>query len=210
MIFPTHTREERGAAALLLVISGIVVGLTVLVVWALPLAGASTQQSKTQSAADAAALAGADAVIGGLADNLKGLGSWNGSWNGLASVNGADRAAAYATENGATLVAYNGPSASNDWQVDARVRRVVDGTEYESEASAKLRLPSCSIDDDEEETPPPDDEDEDEEEDTPPDSKLRCDGFPAFTIIEGDLDLSLGWSAFVDALLGGSHARLTR
>lgn len=207
-----HHREESGAAALLLVVSGVTVGLMVLLLWALPLAGASSQQAKTQSAADAAALAGADAVVGGIADNLKGLGSWNGSWTGLASLNGADRAAAYADENGATLIAYNGPSASNDWQVDARVRRIVDGTEYISNASAKLRLPSCSIEDDEEETPPPDDEDEDEEEeeDTPPDSKLRCDGMPAFTIIEGDLDLSLGWAAFVDALLGGSHARLTR
>ncbi|WP_332642751.1 hypothetical protein [Aeromicrobium sp.] len=204
-----HHRGESGAAALLLVVSGVTVGLMVLLLWALPLAGASSQQAKTQSAADAAALAGADAVVGGIADNLKGLGSWNGSWAGLASLNGADRAAAYADENGATLIAYNGPSASNDWQVDARVRRTVDGTEYESSASAKLRLPSCSIEDDEEETPPPDD-DENEEEDTPPDSKLRCNGMPAFTIIGGDLDLSLGWAAFVDALLGGSHARLTR
>lgn len=203
-----HHREESGAAALLLVVSGITAGLLVLLLWALPLAGASTQQAKTQSAADAAALAGADAVIGGIADNLKGVGSWNGSWHGLASVNGADRAAAYAAENDATLIAYNGPSSANDWQVDARVRRVIDGTEYTSDASAKLRLPSCSIEDDEPTpTPPPED---DEDEDTPPDSKLRCDGLPGFTIVQGDLQLSHGWAAFVDALFGGSHARLTR
>lgn len=204
-----HHQEESGAAALLLVVSGIAAGLMVLLFWALPLAGASSQQAKTQSAADAAALAGADAVVGGIADNLKGLGSWNGSWNGLSGINGADRAAAFAAENDAALIAYNGPSSANGWQVDARVRRVVNGTEYVSNASAKLKLPSCSIEDDDEETPPPDDEEEDGEE-TPPDSKLRCDGLPAFTIIEGDLNLSLGWAAFVDALFGGSHARLTR
>lgn len=220
MISVNQAKEERGAAALLLIIFAIIAGLMVLVVWALPIAGASTQQAKTQSAADAAALAGADAVVGGLADTLKGLGSWNGSWSSLGSTSGAERAAAYANHNGATLISYTGPASMGGWQTHARVRRTVDGQTYESQATARLELPSCSIAEaSPTPTPTPPDEDDqeddedDEEEDVPPpppDSKLRCDGLPAFTIVQGDLNLSSGWAGFVDALLGGSHAKLTR
>ncbi|AXT86023.1 hypothetical protein C6I20_13065 [Aeromicrobium sp. A1-2] len=218
-MFPATTaREERGAAALLLVVSGIVAGLMVLTLWALPIAGASSQQAKTQSAADAAALAGADAVVGGLADTLKGLSSWNGSYSALGTTSGAERAAVYADQNGATLISYAGPPTTPGWTTRAGVRRIVDGQVYESRASARLDLPSCSTEEveppptDEVDPPPTDEGEEPEEGDEPPpppDSTVSCEGLPAFTIVEGDLSLSTGWAGFVDALLGGSHAKLT-
>lgn len=215
MILTHNHREERGAAALLLVVSGVIASLLLLMVWGLPLAGASSQRAKTQSAADAAALAGADAVLGGLTDSLKGLGSWNGSWDvlsGAGSTNGPTRAASYAERNGAELIAYQGPGALGGWRTYAKVRRVVDGETYVAEAWARINLPSCSTSPatPPPTTPPPPDDDEDETPPPPPNQTLRCSGLPGFTIIEGDLSLSHGWASFVDALLGPSRAKLTR
>lgn len=213
MITLQAKQGERGAAALSLLTVAMIIALAIFAVMAIPLTQASDAKAKSNSAADAAALAGVDFVRGDLISALATQG-WLGSWEAYAGL-GTGRAAAetYADRNDATLTAYSFSVAT--FEAYAKVRgRSVDGQPTQSEATAKLDLPVCTTEIDDtpepEPTPPPAD-------DPPPPPpppkpvKFRCAGIGIDIVINpteddpGRLPLP---AAVIDALLNGSNAKL--
>jgi hypothetical protein len=225
-------REERGAAALSLLVVAMLLGLAIFTAIALPLTNATDAKAKSRNAADAAALAGVEAFKEDLVEALRSLQVF--PVGGLLAVvqsvdlNGGQLAAIeYARRNDAQLVTYiPRPAVSGllSFETYAKVRgRSVDGEENTSEARAKLDLPGCDLT---ESLPdielssfevggPPvraaddEEEDEDEEEEDPkPTYTLKCDGE---TIFEGVTDLgdlgSGGLNPLIE-LIERSNARL--
>jgi hypothetical protein len=206
----THRAEqgERGAAALSLLTVGIIIALAIFTVMALPLTQASDAKAKSNSAADAAALAGVDSIRLDLHDALTTRG-WLGDWNAYGDIigGGIESAKDYAARNDATLVEYH--SDLLHLEVYAKVRgRTVDGHTTESQATAKLQLPICATKPDD--TPPPKNDDPPPgDDDPPPPVKFTCDGID-ITIHPskddpGKLDLP---ASIIDQLLNNSHAKL--
>ncbi|MDX6277929.1 MAG: hypothetical protein QOJ72_2057 [Nocardioidaceae bacterium] len=205
----THRTEqgERGAAALSLLTVAIILALAIFTVMALPLTRASDAKAKGNSAADAAALAGVEWIRLDLRDALTTRG-WLGSWDAYRDIIGGGLGSAqdYASRNGATLVSYHADLLH--LEVYAKVRgRVVDGHTTESEATARLQLPTCTTKPDD--TPPSDDDPKPGEDDKPPPVKFTCDGID-ITIHPGKddpgkLDLP---ASIIDQLLNNSHAKL--
>lgn len=204
---PHAERGERGAAALSLLTVGMMIALGIVAVMALPLTQASDAKAKSNSAADAAALAGVDSIRLDLRDALTTQG-WLGSWDAYQGIGGGiESAKEYASRNDATLVAYH-PDLLH-LEVYARVRgRTVDGHTTESQATAKLQLPICTAKPDDSPTPAPDASPP--APDAPPTPvKFSCDGID-ITIHPskddpGKLDLPL---SVIDDLLNNSHAKL--
>ena len=205
---PQVERGERGAAALSLLTVGMMIALAIVAVMALPLTQASDAKAKSNSAADAAALAGVESIRLDLRDALTTQG-WLGSWNAYQDIigGGIESAREYASRNDAILVTYH-PDLLH-LEVYARVRgRTVDGHTTESQATAKLQLPICTTKPDDTPTPAPD-APPPAPDAPPPPVKFSCDGIDV-TIHPskddpGKLDLPL---SVIDDLLDNSHAKL--
>ena len=225
MTLRSQQQGERGAAALSLLTVGILIGIAIVAVMAIPLTNAGDAKAKSRSAADAAALAGVEAFKEDLVEALRNLQAF--PVGGLLTVvqgidlgGGADAALEYAQRNDATLVTYlPKPAVSGflSFETYAKVRgRSVDGQVNESEARAKLDLPGCDLTESLPDIEPAsfslaeaDDEDDDkDEEDEKPTFSLVCDGE---TIFEGVTDLSDlgtgGLNPLID-LIDSSNARL--
>ncbi len=207
MTFIRTTRQgDRGAAAVSLLTVGIIISLAIIAVIAIPLTQASDAKAKSRSAADAAALAGADHVRLELKEQLS-LKGWLGGWGHLPILDGGLAAAqTYAQRNDATLVQYDPPSFDNGFTAYARVEgRTVKGEVTRSEAWATFSLPDCHTKDDPEPTEPPPDDDEDDEDEPPPPQGWECAGIEFEVPAEGPPHLSID---IIDALFNDSNARL--
>ncbi|WP_159066846.1 hypothetical protein [Cellulomonas timonensis] len=182
-----HGRGEDGLAtsAVLVVVAVGVVALLFLAV--LPLLQGTDQAGRTQTAADAAALAGAEEVrkvaLDHVGDVVLGATTYGSL---LGPARGHTQASDYATRNGGELVGY----AQDPWRDEVEVRtwlreQMPDGQRAERDAVAALgvALARCAGDSrdvvvgyepvptpeptDPEATPDPDDPDEPEEEPEP-------------------------------------------
>jgi hypothetical protein len=125
----------------------------------IPLTRASDAKAKSNSAADAAALAGVEFVKNDLQVVLADKG-WLGDWEAYEPLvgNGLASATSYAERNESQLVSYKGPTPFNGWTAHAEVEgRTVEGEVFTSDASAQLDLPDCTVegeDDDDEPAEP--------------------------------------------------------
>ena len=200
---------ERGVAALSLLTVGAIIALAIFAFVAVPLTDASAAKAKNRSAADAAALAGADFIKKDLEAALTDNG-WLGDWQAYQSEVGTGLLAArnYAERNGSELVAYNFDVAN--WEAYAKVRgREVDGAFAESDATATLDLPECHKLDTvptPEPTAPPTPPDPDEEEPPPLPDTYSCGGIK-FDISTDDGPPTLD-PDIIDALLDQAHVKL--
>ncbi len=151
----SRRRDERGQ-----VTTGIVVVMVVFFVafamWGIAALGHGVdEKSKAQSAADAAALAGAGALADALPTILGLLHSKDGL-GGLAGCGlGQPEAATYAAKNGASLTSYCFDLAHNRVEADIRMNRDVSEdigpASADAVASTGFDLGSCTWQDD----PPP-------------------------------------------------------
>lgn len=202
-------RQERGIAVLSLLTLGIILSLAILFVMAIPLTQASDAKAKSRSAADAAALAGADWVRVRLRNELSSQG-WLGGWDKFSLADqGLSAARNYAQRNDARLVQYDPPSFANRWQVHVVVEgRDVKGQTTRSQATARFSLPSCSKDP----APPPSDPPSDPPPDDappppPPPDSFSCGGIRFDVPTDGSPPLLPG--NIINALFAGSDAILT-
>ncbi|HYF73418.1 MAG TPA: pilus assembly protein TadG-related protein [Nocardioides sp.] len=149
-------RDESGQVTTGLVVV-VTVGLIAVAVWGVALLSRGVdEKSQAQSAADAAALAGA----GSLAEVLPDLLSMMTDKGGLGSTAGCglgqDRASTYAQKNDATLTSYCFDFAAGEVTADVEMNEPVNEDVGPAVASAKattgLDLSSCSWTDDD---PPP-------------------------------------------------------
>jgi hypothetical protein len=156
--FP-HPRDEQGAAATALLVTALLIGFAAFVYLAVPFGTAVDAKAKNRTAADAAALAGAEGVR---EDLLAAIGSDGvpGSWTDLPGAAGLGQPAAaeYAALNDGTLVEY--------WfdPTDGTAHATVEGRGFDGEVSrssavAQVDLPSCEA------LEPPDPPEETEEPD---------------------------------------------
>jgi hypothetical protein len=146
---------ERGAAALSLLTVGILVAIGIVAAMSIPLTQASDAKAKSNSAADAAALAGVEFVKNDLQVVLTDHG-WLGDWTDYQPLIGSGLASAssYAGRNEAKLVSYKPPTAFNGWTAHAEVKgRTVEGESFTSKATARLDLPDCSVKDADDQDP---------------------------------------------------------
>lgn len=138
-----RTHDERGAAASALLVTALLIGFAAFVYLAVPFGTAVDAKAQNRTAADAAALAGAEGVR---EDLLATIGSDGvpGSWTDLPGAAGLGQPAAaeYAALNDARLVEYwFDPSTGT---AHATVEgRGVDGEPSRSSAVAQVDLPSC-------------------------------------------------------------------
>ena len=140
-----HRHEERGAAATALLVTALLVGLAIFVYIAVPYGTASDAKAGNRTAADAAALAGAESARDDLlaviaADGIP------GAWADVSGVSGLGGAAAaeYAGYNGARIVEYY--FDASDGTASATVEGdAVQGEVPRSEAVAEVDLPVCDI-----------------------------------------------------------------
>jgi hypothetical protein len=142
---------ERGAAALSLLTVGILVAIGIVAAMSIPLTQASDAKAKSNSAADAAALAGVEYVKNDLQIALNDVG-WLGDWAAYEPLvgGGLTSATSYAEANEARLVSYKKPTPFNGWTAQAEVEgRTVEGEVFTSDATARLDLPDCTVEDDE-------------------------------------------------------------
>jgi hypothetical protein len=200
MILRTRRGQgEGGAAALSLIVTGMVLSLAIVLFMALPITQASDRKAANRTAADAAALAGAEAIRDNLGIALT-SGPFQGSFDDyLLTIDlGQSEASEYAERNGSTLIEYDASVDGLAWEVFARVEgdpvREQDDLRPESQATARIGFPDCSTPEQEEPEPTgepfdpdadegDDDEgDEDDEDEPPPPLKFSCDG------IDIDLD----------------------
>lgn len=143
MPLPSRTHDERGAAASALLVTALLIGFAAFVYLAVPFGTAVDAKAQNRTAADAAALAGAEGVR---EDLLASIGSDGvpGSWTDLPGAAGLGQPAAaeYAALNGGRLVEY--------WfdPVDGTAHATVEGRGFDGEPSrssavAQVDLPSC-------------------------------------------------------------------
>jgi hypothetical protein len=185
------SRDEEGAAASALLVAALLIGFAVFTYMAIPFGTAVDAKAQNRTAADAAALAGAEGVR---EDLLLSLGDDGipGSWSDLPGAAGFGRYAAeeYARYNGATLVSYWFDATDGTAHVEVEGHRV-DGEPSRSTAVAQVDLPRCDpLDPPEPPAPTEEPEPEDPKDpDTPPaptepppppapvDVSVDCDGF---------------------------------
>lgn len=188
MTFVRHSRNEEGAAASALLVTAVLVGFAIFTYMAIPFGAAVDAKAQDRTAADAAALAGAEGVR---EDLLAGLGDDGipGSWTDLPGAAGLGRAdaEAYARYNGSTLVSYFFDATDGTAHVEVEGHEV-DGQLSRSSAVAQVDLPSCDPLDPPEPpvpsgTPEPADPDAEPSPSEPPppappvDVTVDCDGF---------------------------------
>ncbi len=139
----TLPRDEAGAAASALLVAAVLIGFATFVYMAIPLGAAVDAKARNRTAADAAALAGAEGVREGL---LAGLGDAGlpGSWHDLPGAAGLGRSAAeeYARYNDATLLSYWFDPTDGTAHVEVEGQEV-DGQLSHSSAVAQVDLPHC-------------------------------------------------------------------
>ncbi|MGN6574308.1 MAG: hypothetical protein ACTHKG_01340 [Nocardioides sp.] len=139
----TLLRDEEGAAASALLIAAVLIGFAIFVYMAIPLGTAVDAKARNRTAADAAALAGAEGVR---EDLLAGLGDAGlpSSWHDLPGVAGMGRSAAeeYARYNDATLLSYYFDPYDGTAHVEVEGQDV-DGQLSHSSAVAQVDLPHC-------------------------------------------------------------------
>lgn len=156
---PGHPRTEEGAAASALLVTAVLVGFAIFVYMAIPFGSAVDAKARNRTAADAAALAGAEGVR---EDLLASIGSDGvpGSWSDLPGAAGLGRHAAerYAAYNDARLVAYHFDPYDGTAHVEVEGQEV-DGQLSRSRAVAQVDLPRCEAMDP---PAPPPAEDEDD------------------------------------------------
>lgn len=206
---PGHPRTEEGAAASALLVTAVLVGFAIFVYMAIPLGSAVDAKARNRTAADAAALAGAEGVR---EDLLASIGSDGvpGSWSDLPGAAGLGRHAAerYAAYNDARLVAYHFDPYDGTAHVEVEGQEV-DGQLSRSRAVAQVDLPQCeAMDPPAPPTPPAEDDVDgpgdgkpaDDEPPAPPpppadpvDVSVDCGGFDlVFQVrhtLEGDLEV---------------------
>lgn len=138
-----YSRNEEGAAASALLVTAVLVGVAIFTYMAIPFGAAVDAKAQDRTAADAAALAGAEGVR---EDLLAGLGDDGlpGSWTDLPGAAGLGRAdaEAYARYNGSTLVSYFFDATDGTAHVEVEGHEV-DGQLSRSSAVAQVDLPSC-------------------------------------------------------------------
>ncbi len=121
----------------------MLVGFAIFVYMAIPLGAAVDAKARNRTAADAAALAGAEGVR---EDLLAGLGADGlpGSWTDLPGAAGLGRSAAeeYARYNDATLLSYWFDATDGTAHVEVAGQEV-DGQLSHSRAVAQVDLPRC-------------------------------------------------------------------
>jgi hypothetical protein len=163
MVHRIHPRDEEGAAASGLLVAALLVGVSVFTYMAIPFGTAVDAKAQNRTAADAAALAGAEGVRD---DLLASIGSDGvpGSWTDLAGAAGLGRSAAeqYASYNGATLVSYWFDPTDGTAHVEVEGHSV-DGRPSRSSAVAQVDLPTCEALETPEASEPPADAPEDPE-----------------------------------------------
>ena len=139
----SRIRDERGAAASALLVTALLIGFAAFVYLAVPFGTAVDAKAQNRTAADAAALAGAESVR---EDLLATIGSDGvpGSWTDLPGAAGLGQPAAaeYAALNDARLVEY-WFDPSNGTAHATVEGRGVDGEPSRSSAVAQVDLPSC-------------------------------------------------------------------
>lgn len=136
-------RDERGVAASALLVTGVLVALGIVVYMGLPLVTAIDAKAQNRTAADAAALAGAEGVRDDLLDAIASDGV-PGAWTDLADTAGFGRARAeeYAALNDAQLTEYSFFAA--DGTAHATVLgEGAEGRPARSAAVAQVDLPDC-------------------------------------------------------------------
>lgn len=135
-------RDEQGAAATALLVTAVLVGLTIFVFLAVPYGLAVDAKARNRTAADAAALAGAEGARDAL---LAAIGPGGvPTWGSLASPYGlgSSEAERYASLNDARLVAYSFEPANG--HVDVTVEgQDVDGNPSRSRAVAQVDPLPC-------------------------------------------------------------------
>lgn len=143
MTSSTRSHDERGAAASALLVTALLIGFAAFVYLAVPFGTAVDAKAQNRTAADAAALAGAEGVR---EDLLATIGSDGvpGSWTDLPGAAGLGQPAAaeYAALNDARLVEY-WFDPSNGTAHATVEGRGVDGEPSRSSAVAQVDLPSC-------------------------------------------------------------------
>jgi hypothetical protein len=143
MTLRTLPRDEEGAAATALLVAAMLIGFAIFVYMAIPFGTAVDAKARNRTAADAAALAGAEGVR---EDLLAGLGDAGmpSSWHDLPGVAGMGRSAAeeYARYTDATLLSYYFDASDGTAHVEVEGQQV-DGQLSHSEAVAQVDLPSC-------------------------------------------------------------------
>ncbi|QNN54162.1 hypothetical protein [Nocardioides mesophilus] len=139
----TRLRDEEGLAASALLVTALIVGLGIFVYVAVPYVTAVDAKAKNRTAADAAAIAGAEGVREDLLSSL-GDDGIPGSWTDLPGAAGLGRSAAeeYASLNDATLVSYWFDAADGTAHTEVEGRGV-DGSPSRSRAVAQVDLPQC-------------------------------------------------------------------
>lgn len=185
--FDSPQKREDGAAALSLLVMAIILSIGIVFYMVLPLATASDRKSANRTAADAAALAGADWIRNDLQTLLTDKG-WLGSWEDYQPLigTGLESATDYAARNGGTLIGYS--FDAGNWEAWAKVEspEVRDSGKPVSEARAQLEFPDCTSGPAAESTstpPPPAEEDP-----PPPGMTLTCDGLDVdlLPVVDGD------------------------
>ena len=158
---PGHPRTEEGAAASALLVTAVLVGFAIFVYMAIPLGSAVDAKARNRTAADAAALAGAEGVR---EDLLASIGSDGvpGSWTDLPGAAGLGRHAAerYAAYNDARLVSYHFDPYDGTANVEVEGQEV-DGQLSRSRAVAQVDLPRCAAMEPPAPPTPPAEDDED-------------------------------------------------
>jgi hypothetical protein len=143
MTLRTLPRDEEGAAATALLVAATLIGFAIFVYMAIPFGTAVDAKARNRTAADAAALAGAEGVR---EDLLAGLGDAGmpSSWHDLPGVAGLGRSAAeeYARYNDATLLSYYFDASDGTAHVEVEGQEV-DGQLSHSSAVAQVDLPHC-------------------------------------------------------------------
>lgn len=138
----SRRRGEQGAAAIALLVTAVLVGLTIFVSVTLPYGTAVDAKARNRTAADAAALAGA---IGAREALLASLGpDGPPGWQDLPDAEGLGLAEAeeYAVRNGGRLVSYRFDPLTGTAHATVEGDRV-EGAVARSDAVAQVDLPSC-------------------------------------------------------------------
>ncbi|MEO9322612.1 pilus assembly protein TadG-related protein [Nocardioides sp. C4-1] len=192
-------RDERGQVATALVVC-CVLGLVAVAVWGVALlARGADQKTQAQSAADAAALAGAGVLSDALPQLLALLADKDGLSGTAGCALGEDRARDYAARNDAELIDYCFDLGSGRVSVTVRMLEPVndelDGAVADATASIGLDLADCDWQDDDPPEPeaepvePPSGGPTPDAEPAPPPTlgtTLSCGAFSAEFEIDGD------------------------
>lgn len=181
-------RDEEGAASSALLVLALITALAAFVMIALPYGDAADARAGSRTAADAAALAGAEQARQGVFAAI-GHHGWPPGWGSLGSPPGwgapagwgLGQASYYANANGATLIGPSGFNlATGEFTATVEGREVGD-EQARSRAVARLQLPNCQSPEDPE-VPELEDPEDPEDLDDPPSFDpimISCDGLSA-------------------------------